>query len=146
MPMMFGRVITPPSTIPQGNDNHYVEKHVAVDAQGFLQVSPESSGYNLSEQVVKSANYVWNTDLLAWVRSTGDGAPVGGSDANTAKRYDIGTSFIYVGEAAPGVAESSAGWRIKRVTLVSGTPTDTKYAAAGAMTAVWNNRASETYT
>ena len=76
--------------------------------------------------------------------------PVAGSewepdDGKTAKRFDIGASTIYVGEAAAGASTASAAWTIKKFTLDgSGNPT------AMTMTAirggVWNNRATETYT
>ncbi len=79
MSMMFGRVITPPNTIPQGTDNHYLEKHVAVDAQGFLQFSPETSGYDVAEGIFKVSNYVWDPSGLVWVRMTQPGSSGGGS-------------------------------------------------------------------
>lgn len=62
----------------------------------------------------------------------------------SAQRYDIQPTVIYVGYAAIGALDASAAWTIKRISFTSGNPTSTKWTAETA--AVWNNRASETYT
>jgi hypothetical protein len=144
---LIARVVHPPNTIPQGQDAHPLPKHVAVDDRGFLQFSPETSGYDLAEQVFKVAMYVWDADALQWVRGTSTGGG-GGSPtvALRSKRYDIGETTIYIGEADPGIAEGTPAWRIKRITLAGGIPVDMKFANAGALTATWSNRASESYT
>lgn len=59
------------------------------------------------------------------------------------QRYDIGTTTIYVGFAAAGVAAATAAWTIKRVTLVDGNPTHVQWSSA---VAVWDDRASTIYT
>jgi len=56
--------------------------------------------------------------------------------------YDIGDTVIYIGTAELGSATSAAVWEIKRITLVAGEPTFTEWSSS---TAIWNNRASETY-
>lgn len=66
------------------------------------------------------------------------------SAANVQQRFDIGSSSIFVGEAAQGAAASSAVWTIKKVTLdSSGNPTQVQWSAD--RSAVWNNRTTETY-
>lgn len=54
------------------------------------------------------------------------------------------TNVIYIGKAAIGTATSSAAWQISKVDK-TGTPISITYAASGASTATWNNRASEVY-
>lgn len=66
-----------------------------------------------------------------------------GGNAYVLTRYDIGTSTIYIGTAARGTAATAAGWTIRRITLVSGNPTISEWTNAG--TAIWDNRAVETY-
>src|SRR5690606_22320371 len=56
--------------------------------------------------------------------------------------YDIGESVIYIGTAELGTATSASAWLIKRITLVDGTPVLTEWSAG---TAVWDNRASTSY-
>ena len=47
---------------------------------------------------------------------------------------------MYVGEAAPGTASSSASWRVKKITA-----TNVLYAGTGAFDQVWNDRAGLIY-
>lgn len=63
-------------------------------------------------------------------------------------RYDIGTSTIYVGQAdyvdhitAP--AESDTVWTIRKITLVSGSPTKSEWTNPGSTS--WTARAAGTY-
>lgn len=63
-------------------------------------------------------------------------------DIRVQMRFDIQDTVIYVGRALPGVANSASSWTIKKVTLVSGNPTVTQWTGT---TAIWDNRASETY-
>lgn len=65
-------------------------------------------------------------------------------DGRVQARYDIGTTTIYVGTAALGAAASAASWTIRKITLSGGNPTQSQWTAL--RTAVWNNRATETYT
>lgn len=69
-----------------------------------------------------------------------------------ATRYDLTdptTYYIgyadYVGTQAVQIApsESATVWTIKKITLVSGSPTSTKWSPAGA--ASWTNRTTEAY-
>ena len=98
-------------------------------------------GYDFAEQVQKVAVLKWNTDALAWERSTTDGsAPVGGTP-NPSKRFDIGTSAIYVGEAPPGTTDSSPVWLIKKIVInPSGAVTHALWA-----TGAWDNHTALTY-
>ena len=58
-------------------------------------------------------------------------------------RLDDGSTYLYVGEANPGTANSSTGWRIKRYTQSDLTG---KWAdATSAFTKIWDNRATYTY-
>lgn len=57
------------------------------------------------------------------------------------RKEDTGT-YTYLGDATPGTATSTAKWRIARVTNADST---ILYANAGAFTATWDNRATETY-
>lgn len=71
-------------------------------------------------------------------------APVAVAGAVTQRRFDIQALVIYIGTAALGVAESSASWRIKRVSLDgAGLPTAIQWSASNV---VWNDRVSVTYT
>jgi len=56
---------------------------------------------------------------------------------------DTGT-YIYIGEAVAGTTQSTAGWRIKRITSATG---DTIYADnVTTFTKAWNSRATGAYT
>ncbi len=56
------------------------------------------------------------------------------------------TDVIYIGKAPIGTATSTAGWQIKKIDKTVTDNVTITYAAAGAFTATWTNRASETYT
>lgn len=147
---LVARVVHPPNT--EGftqREVHPKEKYIAVDDQGFLQQSPETSGYDVAEQVFKVANYVWDTDTLTWVRQTQSAGGGGGSTvaATKAKRFDqASATTLYIGEADPGTSTSSASWKIKRITFdAGGFPASVQWAAIGAATQVWDNRTSLSY-
>lgn len=55
---------------------------------------------------------------------------------------DTGATYMYVGWADPGTATSAAGWSISRETLATGV---ILYAAGGAFSQIWDDRASLTY-
>ncbi len=65
----------------------------------------------------------------------------------TALDYSGGTNVIYVGEAVPGSAKTSAVWRIKKLTYdVNNNVTDVQYAGgASTFVNIWSNRATFTY-
>lgn len=66
-------------------------------------------------------------------------------DVRYQKRYDIQSDVIYTGFAPNALATNATGWTIKRVQLdVSGNPTAEQWTGDGS--AVWDNRATETYT
>ena len=59
------------------------------------------------------------------------------------QRFEILPTVIYVGVAERGALSSDAMWTIKKIDFDgSGNPTLTRWTAT---TAVWDNRASETY-
>lgn len=60
------------------------------------------------------------------------------------RRYDFTASAIYVGAAPAGAATSAASWTIKKIGLdAGGNPTYSQ--STNIRSAVWNNRATETY-
>ena len=102
------------------------------------------------EGVSKVANYVWDADLLTWVRDTGGGGGGGGGTVELvteSKRYDQASSTVlYVGEAVPGSATSSPLWKIAKITVdASGNPLTKLFANLGAQNQIWDNRASLSY-
>jgi hypothetical protein len=126
------------------------EMHVAVDGNGFLQQSPETSGFDIAENVFKVASYVWDTDSLTWVRATQASGGAGGGTsvpATKSKLFDQASpTTLYVGEADPGSASSSAAWKIKRVTFNgAGFPMSITYASTGSSACVWDNRVALNY-
>lgn len=74
---------------------------------------------------------------------------VAGGSAGTANlntRVDKATTdIIYIGKAALGTATSAASWQIKKIDKTVTDNVTITFAAAGAFTATWNNRGSETY-
>lgn len=64
-----------------------------------------------------------------------------------AKRLDVvNDNLIYQGEATPGVINSVAGWRIKKMIIGEDGDVDTLWADGNAnFDNVWNDRASLTY-
>lgn len=101
-------------------------------------ISPRKTGDNI--QAKRVATYVWNGS--GWERATAAGA-------TTPKKTFIDktttTNVIYVGEAEIGTATSSATWFITKVDKTT-SPISITYAAAGASTAIWDDRVTETYT
>ena len=53
--------------------------------------------------------------------------------------------IVYIGKAPIGSSTSSAVWAISKVDTSSTSDGTVTYAAAGASTATWDNRAGETY-
>lgn len=76
-----------------------------------------------------------------------DGSAIGGS---TTTYYKVlvdkaTTNIIYIGKAPIGTALGSGAWQIKKVDKTVTDNVTITFAAAGAFTATWNNRGSETY-
>ena len=111
-----------------------------------------------SEGVNKVASYVWDSVNLVWVKDTGGGGGGGGGgvvtqgtvpwvtdDRQLALRFDSSASpVLYLGQAAPGSAESSAVWRIQKIDTSSGVSM-TWAGGAATYTNAWSNRASLSY-
>ena len=119
-----------------------------MDDNGFLQQSPETSGYDLAEGVFKVAMYAWDTNSLSWVRSISPGSSAGVvSIAPKTKKFDQASpTTLYLGEAAPGTLTSQPLWRVKRITFsAGGDVTAVEYAGIGSESQVWDNRASLSY-
>lgn len=102
-------------------------------------LSPLKTGDNI--QAKRVANYVWNGS--EWERATPAGTT---SPQKTLIDKTTTTNVIYVGKATIGTATSTGAWQITKIDK-SGSPVSITYAAAGASTATWNNRATtEVYT
>lgn len=90
-----------------------------------------------------SRQYIWDTDTLSWVAANAAGGTVGGGSVSVQYSVlmdDTGT-YLYVGEALPNTATSSASWRIKRVS-----DTSVLYADGNSnFDNIWDNRASYSY-
>lgn len=56
------------------------------------------------------------------------------------------STVMYLGEATPNTAESSASWRLQKIIFDnSGNVEEVRYTLSGLFTGVWNNRTSYTY-
>lgn len=89
----------------------------------------------------KVNSYVWNSGSGVWERMTQPGAAT-----NYKTLVDKATTnVIYIGKAAIGTSTGSAAWLIKKVDKTVTDNVTITFAAAGAFTATWNNRGSETY-
>lgn len=64
-------------------------------------------------------------------------------NSTRAKRIDLSDAIDYIGFAVVGSLESEAKWTIKRITKVGGDPEKIEWTAENI--AVWNDRATETY-
>lgn len=97
-------------------------------------ISPRKTGDNI--QAKRVANYVWNGS--AWERATPAGTTY---PQKTLIDKTTTTNVIYIGKAAIGTSTASASWLITKVDK-SSSPISITYAAAGASTATWDNRAT----
>lgn len=124
----------------------YVHRSTLVDDTGVQ-----------SEGVNKVATYVWDTNTLSWIKSTGGGGGGGGGsvtqgstpwvvdDQQLTLRFDNSAApLLYLGQAAPGSSESASVWRIQLIDTTSGVAM--KWAGGAATyTNAWSNRASLSY-
>jgi hypothetical protein len=129
-------------------------------------VTGSNDPVNLSDNKLHIAQYVWDTNTLSWIRQTGGSGgvgtevsitnfpavqPVSGTVTTTlpvyAKRYDqVDASTAYLGEADVGSAESSAVWRIQRLSFTVDGDLSVVFADANAnFDNVWANRLSLSY-
>lgn len=76
-----------------------------------------------------------------------DGKGLIGAEWTTAIEYDGNNNAIYVGEAAPGTAKSTAAWRIKYLTYdANNNCTDVQWASGNAaFDKIWDDRATFSY-
>ncbi len=87
---------------------------------------------------------------LEYVELTPDGkvpveAVLGTTNYKTLIDKSTTPNVVYIGQAASGTATSTAGWQIKKIDKTVTDNVTITFAAAGAFTATWNNRGSETY-
>jgi hypothetical protein len=89
-----------------------------------------------------------DTYLESQLDKTGAGVHDGSGgyrfDKRVQKAFDIQAAIIYVGVSPLATSLAGTGWTIQKITLVAGNPTASNWTAVG--TAIWNNRAAETYT
>lgn len=135
---------------------------------GINDLTQRTSHLEVSDNKLKVANYVWDTDTLSWVRqSQGSGggpssdvnvigtvgltnsqlraAPVETTSATQASRMDEQGNILYVGYAAPGTADGGFTWAIKRVQTV-GDELRTEWAnGVSTYTHSWSLRTGYTY-
>lgn len=124
----------------------YIHRTVLTDSEGTQ-----------TEGVNKVANYIWDTGSLSWIKDTGGGGGGGGGsvtqgttpwvtdDQQLALRFDSSASpVLYLGQAAPGSAETSSVWRIQKIDTTSGVSM-TWAGGAATYTNAWSNRASLSY-
>ena len=131
-------------------------------------LAPNSSG------LIETANYVWNTNTLAWEAASVSAAaggdvnvlnfpatqavsgpltntqlratPVDVASPTYATRLDEASASIsYLGKAVTGTATNSLAWQVQRITI-SGELTIVEFADGDALfNNSWDNRASLTY-
>lgn len=126
----------------------YIHRTVLTDSDGTQ-----------TEGVNKVANYVWDTNSLSWVKSSGGTGP--GSDVavtnfpsvqtvglqSLAKIYDqVDSTTAYLGNAAVGSSQASAVWSIQKLVFTpAGGVTITWANGNSGFSNIWNNRASLSY-
>lgn len=74
-----------------------------------------------------------------------DGSTIGGSPTYKILVDKGTTNIIYIGKAPIGTALGTGAWQIKKIDKTVADNVTITHAAAGAFTATWNNRGSETY-
>lgn len=135
---------------------------------GIDDLSKRTSHVEVSDQKLKIANYVWDSDTLSWVRqsqgSTGGpssdvnvigtvgltnsqlrASPIEVKTTDKASRMEEVGSIIYVGYSAPGTADGAYTWAIKRIQTV-GAELRTEWAnGVSTSTHSWSLRAGYSY-
>jgi hypothetical protein len=112
---------------------------------------------HVSDNAIHVAQYVWDTNTLSWIKQTGGtGAgtdvtvtnfPAVQTTDSAARKLEVDANnpaIIYIGEAAIGAGTSSAAWRIQKI-MISGSNVEILYSGNN-FTAIWDNRASLSYT
>ena len=80
------------------------------------------------------------------LNSNNDSVSVAPLDLSVNIDFTSSTSFIYKGYAAVGSSNSTAVWKILRISLLDADAGTTKYANGNTnFSNIWNNRASYTY-
>lgn len=95
-------------------------------------IGPQDTGDNIEAKRV--VPYVWNG--TTWERST-NSSPILLSKIDTTTTAGV----TYIGKAAPGSSAASAVWQIKKLDTNT-LALDKTWAANGAFTQVWNDRAT----
>lgn len=119
---------------------------VAVTATSTTVVASAEATTVTPSAATTVVTYTESTTVIA-TGSIGPPGPAGGDSVPYAIQLDdAGSGVTYVGEADPGTATSTAGWRIKRLTE-TGPDVAVAWADGDAnFNNVWTNRASLTYT
>lgn len=126
-------------------------------AEGFITLPPDSTGKKLRTAtdglVHQEVHTIADADGTLLVASSlakeATLATVAAAYRRTKKHIEFipssaAPTTIYTGYAAPGTADSAAAWTIQRIVFTGATAIDETWTTVG--TAVWDNRASETYT
>lgn len=135
---------------------------------GIDDLTQRTSHVEISDNKLKIANYVWDSDTLSWVRQSQGAGGGPSSDVNVigtvgltnsqlrasplevvsstkASRMDDLGSVLYVGYAAPGTLDGGSTWAIKRVQTV-GAELRTEWAnGVSTYTHSWSLRTGYTY-
>ena len=102
--------------------------------RGTDELTGSNDPVNITQNKLHIAQYVWDVNTLAWIRQTGSAGT--GTDVTVtnlpptqvvtgtvslptyAKRYDkVDETTSYLGDATVGSGQSSAVWRIQKLTF-----------------------------
>ena len=126
---------------------------------GDVLIGLQSGTTDVPESIASTQNklhtlgYVWNPNSMAYevVTSGGSGVGLEVQVTNFAPAYAVrldvtSATNTYVGKALPGVASSSATWRVQRLTSNAEGDLTIEYADGNSsFDNVWDNRASLSY-
>jgi len=85
-------------------------------------------------------------DILVWNGTEYEAEQLNVEPPKTTTLFDKATTnIIYIGKAPIGTALGTGAWQIKKIDKTVTDNVTITFAAAGAFTATWNNRGSETY-
>ena len=127
-------------------------------------VTNSNDPVNLSENKLHIAQYIWDTNTLAWIKQTGTSGGAGTDVSVTnfpstqevygdigfaalSKRYDqVSSVLAYLGDAVTGSSEGSSVWRVQQLEFTAGGSVTIKFADGDSnFDNSWTNRASLSY-
>lgn len=123
------------------NPNNYRQNSIP-----YMQNMGFDEKYQMPAVVLVGEDLSGATDVLRRIQVDPAGNIIQGDKPKTIKIDYDGSNPIYVGEADPGTATSSAGWRIKKLTYSGSNVTDVQWADGDlAEDNVWDDRAALSY-